>query len=76
MGQTYYEYNREQVMTRTLLLLALLVVLLLPDAEGVAFESPLLFESPVLDGGDGRITAQMEVHTYLLPSLRVGTVQE
>jgi hypothetical protein len=61
-----------------LLLLALLAVVLLPATSGTAFESPLTFESPVWtdDGSDGVITAQVEMHEYWLPGLRVGRPTE
>lgn len=59
-------------MTRLLLLILAIAVLLAPAGGSTAFESPLLFESPVWDGSDGVITAQLEAHTYLLPTIRVG----
>jgi hypothetical protein len=52
------------------------MLLLGPMLTATAFESPLTFESP-LHGGDGRIYAQTvhSVHTYLLPTVRVGVMR-
>ena len=63
-------------MTRLLLLALALMLLLGPMLTATAFESPLTFESP-LHGGDGRIYAQTvhSVHTYLLPTVRVGVMR-
>ena len=58
-------------MTRLLLMVFALVVLLLPATPSTAFESPLVFDSPLPAGGDGRIYAQSG-SVYLLPTVRVG----
>ena len=63
-------------MTRLLLMALFIVVLLLPATEGTAFESPLQFESPLPAGGDDVITAQVEMHYYWLPALRIGDPTE
>ena len=62
-------------MTRALYLLALLAVLLLPVPPSTAFDSPLVFESPLSDSDDGRISAQT-VCVYLLPCVPVGRLTE
>ena len=62
-------------MTRLLLMAIMVVFLLVPAEPSTAFESPLLFESPVWDGSDAVITAQT-CNVYLLPSIRVGTPRE
>ena len=58
-------------MTRLLLMVLFIVVLLAPAAPGTAWDSPLLFESPLAGGGDGRIYAQ-QCSVYLLPIVRIG----
>ena len=63
-------------MTRLLLMALFIVVLLAPTDVSTAFESPLVFESPLPAGGDDRITAQVVGCVYLLPTVRIGDPTE
>ena len=61
-------------MTRTFLLLVLLLVLVLPTGASTAFDSPI-FESPVWDGSYAVITMQ-QCSIYMLPTVRIGDPTE